>query len=294
MEAAIFYLFYVFNWIITLLPLPVLYLFSDFLFLILYYFPSYRRKIVADNLKNSFPEKSEKELRSIEKKFYRHLADLFVEVLKLSHMSEPELARRYKIFNTELLDRLLAEKRDIAGICGHYNNWEWMIVLPCFTKYKVVTIYKPLQNKHFDRFMNKMRSRYGMVLTPMSSIIRDIIADRKNGINTISGFITDQIPAKGDITYWTRFLNQDTAVFTGVEKIAMKYDMAVLYYNIRKIKRGYYNVYIEPLFEHTSGLPEHAITESHVRRLEETIREKPEYWLWSHRRWKHKKPADNV
>ena len=128
-----------------------------------------------------------------------------------------------------------------------------------------------------------------MVLTPMSHIVRDIIIDRNNGINSISAFIADQTPAKGDIKYWTQFLSQETPVFLGVEKIAAKYDMAVVFFNNQKIKRGYYSITVELLSEHTAGLAEFAVTEAHVRRLEEIIKEKPQYWIWSHRRWKHKR-----
>lgn len=289
-----FYIFYGLNWVVTLLPLPVLYLTSDFLYLILYYFPSYRRKVVRTNLKNSFPEKSEKEIITIEKKFYKHLADLFVEVLKLTHISRSELMKRFTVSNLELLDDLLEKKQDIVAVLGHYNNWEWLAAFPLYTKYKPVSIYKPLQNKHFDRFINNTRSQHGMVLTPMSIIIREIITDRKNGINTISAFISDQSPVKSEIKYWANFLNQDTPVYMGTEKVASKYDMSVVFFHIQKIKRGHYNLDIELLFEHTAGLPEHMITDAHVKRLEEIIREKPEYWLWSHRRWKHKRPLENV
>jgi KDO2-lipid IV(A) lauroyltransferase len=167
-------------------------------------------------------------------------------------------------------------------------------MLPYYLQYKIVIIFKPLQNKYFNSYINNQRSKDGIVLTPTSQIIREIINYRKNNINTLSVFLSDQIPAKGDIKYWTNFLNQDTAVFTGAGKIASKYDMAIVFFHIQKVKRGHYNLDIELLHEHTAGLTENLITESHVRRLEEIIREKPEYWIWSHRRWKHKKPVENV
>jgi Kdo2-lipid IVA lauroyltransferase/acyltransferase len=289
MKAIGFYIFFLTNWIITLLPLRVLYLFSDFIFLFIYYFPGYRRKIVRTNLKKSFPEKTEQEIAEIEKCYYRHLADLFVEIFKLTHMSRRQLKKRFFIENPELLDRLRKERRDIVAICGHYNNWEWMTAIPLYTDYKCISIFKPLKNKYFEWFINGLRTKHGMVLAPMSNIIREIITDRNAGINTFSAFIADQIPAKGDINYWTRFLNQETAVYLGAEKIAAKYDMAVIFFNNQKIKRGYYRIKAELLFEHTAGLPDHCITEAHVRRLEEIISDKPQYWIWSHRRWKHKR-----
>ena len=294
MDSIGYYIFYGINWVLSFLPIWILYILSDFIYILLYYFPSYRRKVVENNLKNSFPEKTSEELKSIEKKFYKHLADLFIETFKLAHMSRTEQKKRFTYSNLGIIDKLREEKRDIIAVLGHYNNWEWPTMLPEFLKYKIVIIYKPLQNKYFNKFINDQRSKYGIVLTPTSQIIREIINYRNDNINTLSVFLSDQIPAKGDIKYWTNFLNQDTAVFTGAGKIASKYDMAIVFFHIQKVKRGHYNLDIELLLEHTTGLPENLITESHVRRLEEIIREKPEYWIWSHRRWKHKKPVENV
>jgi len=284
-----FYIFYGINWIVTLLPLRILYVFSDLLYLLLYYFPSYRREVVSSNLKNAFPEKTDKERKAIEKKFYRHLADLFIETFKLTHMSKAQLMRRCTISNHEILDKLLKDKRDTIAVLGHYNNWEWLTIVPEFINYKFISIYKPLQNKLFDKFINKLRSKFGTTLAPMSFIIRELMNNRNNNINTLSAFISDQTPIITEIKYWTSFLNQDTPVYMGTEKIASKYDMAIVFFHLRKIKRGHYNLNIELLFEHTAGLPDHLITDTHVRRLEEIIREAPEYWIWSHRRWKHKR-----
>ena len=294
MSAIGYYIFYIVNWFITLLPLRILYIFSDVLYFVLYHIVSYRRTVVENNLKNSFPEKTDEERKVIEKKFYRHLADIIIETLKLTHMSKKEQIKRFTYTNLEIIDKLREEKRDIIAVLGHYNNWEWPTLLPNYLKYKTIIIFKPLQNKYFNDFMNNQRSKFGIVLTPTSHVIRDIIENRRKNINTLSVFISDQIPAKGDIKYWTTFLNQDTAVYTGAGKIAAKYDIAIVFFHIQKIKRGYYNLDIELLHDHTEGLSENLITETHVRRLEEIIKEKPEFWIWSHRRWKHKKPVDNA
>ncbi len=289
MAAVGYYIFYVLNWIFTLLPLRILYVFSDFIFFFFYYFPGYRRKVVADNLKNSFPEKSREELLEIEKKFYHHLCDLFIETLKLTHINNKQLSKRMPLANPEVLDKLYKEGRDVVAVLGHYGNWEWLLSLPLFTDYQTVSIYKPLQNKYFDKFMQDHRSRNGMILTPMSNIVREIIGLRQKNVRSLFAFINDQIPPKGDIKYWTNFLNQETAVYTGAERIASKYDMSVIFFNIQKIKRGYYHFTVELLFEHSAGMPEHNITDAHTKRLEESIRARPEFWIWSHRRWKHKR-----
>jgi Kdo2-lipid IVA lauroyltransferase/acyltransferase len=284
-----FYIFYGLNWIITLLPLGVLYLFADLAFPVFYYFPGYRRKIVRTNLKNSFPGKSESEITDIEKKFYRHLCDLFIETFKLSHMSRKQLLKRFSFTNPELLEKLYDEGRDIAAIMGHYGNWEWSLILPLYSRLKFISIYKPLANRHFDKFMINTRSQFGMTLTPMQNVVREIISNKKNNIKSLYSFLSDQTPPRGDIKYWTSFLNQDTPVYIGAEKIAMKYNMVVVFFNIKKIKRGYYTITAELLIENTAGLPEHAVTRAHVKRLEEIICENPQYWIWSHRRWKHKR-----
>lgn len=289
MEAVGYYIFYGLNWIITLLPLSILYLFSNFLYFILFNIIGYRRKVVNTNMRNAFPEKNLEEISDLEKKFYHHLADTFIETFKLTHLSLKQLKKRFLIENPELVNQLFDQGKDVVAVLGHYNNWEWMSTFPLYVKYKCVSVYKPLKNKHFNKFLNDGRKKYGMVLTPMSVIIREIINDRKNGIRTFSCFLADQTPAKGEIHYWTTYLNQETPVYLGAEKIATKYDMAVVFMNLQKIKRGHYNLKIELLFNGTEGLSEHEITEAHVKRLDQIIREKPEYWIWSHRRWKHKK-----
>jgi KDO2-lipid IV(A) lauroyltransferase len=289
-----FYFFYVFSWLLALLPMKILYFISDIVFLLVYYFPGYRKKVVKTNLKNSFPEKSDKELFDIERKFYKHFADFLIEMLALNHLSVKQLQKRCTITNLDILDRFSAEKRDVAAIVAHYNNWEWFNFIPLIFKQKIIAIYKPLNNKHFDNYFNKVRTQHGGILSPMSNVIRDIIDLRNKKTTFIASFISDQTPAINDIRYWTNFLNQDTPVFTGAEKIASKYDMAVVFFHVQKKSRGRYNLNIELLFEHTSELPEHAMTDAHVKHLENIIKERPEFWLWTHRRWKRKRPQPNV
>lgn len=293
MKAIIYYIFFGINWLITLLPLRVMYIFSDFLFLILYYLPGYRKKVVRTNLKNSFPEKTDEEIRKIEIKFYKHLADLFIEILKLRNMSKASQDKTYTFSNTKVFDKFREEKRDTIGVLGHYNNWEWPTYLGQQTNYLSIVIYKPLKNKYFNEFMNGQRSKDGLKLAPTSMIIKDIINYRKQKINTFSIFIADQTPPGLETDHWTTFLNQDTPFFTGAGKIATKYDMPVIFMNVQKIKRGHYNMDFEVLFEHTAGIEEKDIIERYVRRLEDQIKEKPEFWLWSHKRWKHKRPQPN-
>jgi Kdo2-lipid IVA lauroyltransferase/acyltransferase len=287
-----YYIFYGINWIITLLPIRILYISSDILFLFLYYFPSYRKKIVDENLRNSFPEKSAKEIALIERKFYRHLADLFIETLKLTHLSNNQLKKRMTVSNPELIESLYDKGRDVVVVHSHYNNWEWLgVCYPLYTRYRTVSVYKPVQNNLLNRFVNSLRTRNNAGLAPMNLIVRKIIENQSKNVRTLYGFMADQTPAKALIEYYTEFLNQETPVFLGIEKIAAKYDMSVVFFNVQKVKRGYYNVTIELLFESTGDLPKYKVTEAHVKRLEEIIRQRPENWIWTHRRWKYKKQA---
>jgi Kdo2-lipid IVA lauroyltransferase/acyltransferase len=294
MQSVGFAIFYAVVWTVNLLPLRILYLFSDLLYCLLFYITRYRRSTVETNLRNSFPGKSAQEIRSIEKKFYRHLSDLFVESLKLIHLPAAEHKKRMVVTNPEKLEEYFNANRDVVALIAHYNNWEWLSAFALYTHLHVITLYKPLHNKQFDNFFIRLRSRNGTFLSPNSRVIRDLLGFRQKKIPTITGFISDQTPTVHELRYWTTFLNQDTAVFTAAERIASKFDMAVVFLRLDKVKRGYYQLTVEPLFDHAAGLPEFAISEAYARRLEEVINEKPEYWLWSHKRWKHKKPAGDA
>jgi KDO2-lipid IV(A) lauroyltransferase len=293
MKAIGFYIFFGINYLITLLPLRVLYFFSDFFYLVLYYLAGYRRKVVAANLRNAFPEKSEAERKKIERRFYRHLSDLFVETLKATHMSHEQISRRVTVRDLVDLDRLYREGRNIIALCSHYNNWEWLSSMQPVHRYTTLTIYKPLKNKYFDHFINNLRTKYGVWASPMENIVRDLARFRNEKILTMSAFIADQTPPLDKHVFWTTFLNQETGFFRGAEKLAVKYDMPVIFVYITKIKRGYYEISFELITEHPGKEAPGFITSRYAEMLEAVIKEKPEYWLWSHRRWKHKKPVIN-
>jgi len=293
MKAIGFYIFYGINYLITMLPLRVLYLFSDLFYLVLYYLAGYRRKVVAANLRNAFPEKSEVERKKIERRFYRHLADLFVETLKATHMSPEQISRRFAVRDVSDFDRLYKDGRSVIALCSHYSNWEWFSAVQLATPFRVLVIYKPLKNKHFDQFILNLRTKYGTWVSPMQNILRDLIKFRNEKILTISGFIADQTPPPDEHAYWTTFLNQETGFFRGAEKLALKYDLPVIFVNITKLKRGYYELVFELMTDHPGKESPDFITTRYAEMLEAVIREKPEYWLWSHRRWKYKKPVKN-
>lgn len=272
-----------------LLPLRMLYLLSDLLYYLLYYVFRYRKSVVYENLNNSFPEKSAEEIGIIAKGFFRHLSDLIVETVYQSSMDEDEIRQRVRYNNPEVIERYYMEGKHVAGIIGHYCNWEWMCGFPLITSYRCITIYRRLKNKMVDNLMFKMRSRFGAELVQMKMAVRKIYEYNKKDIPTLTAFIADQTPPKEKAEYWVEFLNQDTPVYLGPEKIARKMDMAVVYLRMNKIKRGYYEFDFIPLFDSSEGRSDYEITDAHVAQLEKQIVHKPQFWLWSHRRWKHKR-----
>lgn len=285
-------LFRLFAWLIALLPLRILYFFSWLLFVILYYLSSYRKEVVKKNLSNAFPEKEPSEIKALSKKFYRHLADMFIEGIKLRHMSHNQLQTRFKLLNPELINKYASEGRDAILAFGHYGNWEWIVGIQSLLSPRVLTIYKPLHNKYFDKYFYNLRTRYGMEIVPMSSTLRRILTYKNDGINTITALVADQTPPKSEIQFWTNFLNHDTPVYMGVEKLARKFNMVVFFLKISKVRRGYYEVEAEVVHDNPGELQEFELTRMHINRLEKHILEKPEFWLWSHRRWKHNRPKD--
>ena len=272
-------------YLISLLPFPVLYLLSDILYVFLYYIFRYRRKVVLINLLNSFPEKSKTEIDEIEKRFYRHLADLMFESVKTISISANEIKKRFVFKNLEILTKYLQNGKSVIAVSGHYGNWEWgPVATGLELKEKVLVVYKPLSDKRFERLMNTMRSRFGSIMVPMKLTMRKVI-EYKNEPNVLV-LVGDQTPTREESQYFTKFLNQQTAVFLGVEKIALKTNNPIVYFSINKTKRGYYECVVKSLIDNPEQTMEYEITEAHTRELEKNIRFQPEYWLWSHKRWK--------
>lgn len=284
-----YYILFGIFWIIMLLPLRVLYLFSDILYFFSYYLIAYRKKVTLTNLKKSFPEKSFVEIRKIAKRFYRHLFDQFIESFKLLQMNEEQILKRFDYRNPEVLDELYSKGKSIITVFGHYGNWEWLASLPLVTKYKVLAIYKPLANSSFDKFFIRLREKFGIKTVTIQQTLRKILDCQQNKELTITFFLGDQRPMRRYIKYWTTFLNHDTPILLGVEKISKQTDQAVVFIDIQKKKRGFYEIVFIKLFENPKETEEFEITEKHIRILEKIIINRPELWLWSHRRWKHEK-----
>lgn len=277
-------------WGISFLPLNVLYIFTDILFIVLFFVIRYRRKVVNENLRNAFPEKTEAERARIARRYFRHLCDTFAEFFKLWHISPSEIKKRCVMINREIPQRYFEEGRSMIVFSGHYGNWEMMYSYKLWEKdIELVPIYKPLHNEIFDRITYRIRNRFGA--SPLSKVdaLRGMLANAREGKVAMTGFIGDQTPSRNNLNFWMPFLNQDTAVFEGTEKIARKLGQPVIFVNMRKVKRGHYHAEFYDICPDPGATVPGDITRMNMQMLEKFIHENPEHWLWSHRRWKHKR-----
>jgi len=271
----------------SLLPYPILYFISDFLFLVIYKIIGYRKAVIFTNLSNSFPQKSKQELNKIISAFYHHFCDLIIENIKGFTISEKQIRKRVIIKNPEFLNYYADKDQGVVLVGGHYNNWE--ICAQAFSMYsnhKCMAIYKPLSNTFFNSKIFKSRSKFGLELISMQQTKRSFIKDSKPRAIV---FGSDQNPANPKRAHWVQFLSQDTAVLFGVEKYSKEYDWPVVFVSISKVKRGYYEVEYSLITDKPTKQPHGKITEDFTKRLEQDIINQPQYWLWSHKRWKHKR-----
>jgi len=272
--------------LVSILPFRIMYLLSDLMYFIFYYFIGYRRKVVQSNLRNSFPEKSLKEIQVLTKRFYHHLCDISLESIKGFSMSPEEIIKRHHILNPELADYFFDKGTSVITVPGHYNNWEWGSLSPGLQiKYPIVGFYKPMSNKRTDEFGKKHRARFGTLLKS----IRNTADTFEELIDTPTVYImaADQSPSNLRDCYWINFLHQETAWLHGPEKYARKYNLPVVYVDIQKIKRGFYSLNLVIITENPSSLSDGEITRLYAKHLEKSILSEPAYWLWSHKRWKH-------
>ena len=272
---------------LSLLPYPLLYLLSDIIFLIMYRVIGYRKEVVFTNLKNSFPNKSKQELKKIMSDFYRHLCDIIMESVKGFTISEKQLRKRLIIKNPEFSNYFADKRQSIIFVGGHYNNWEICAqAFAMYSNHKCIGIYKPLSNAFINDKIYTSRSKYGMHLISMKQTKKSFEdGDEPKAIV----FGSDQNPANPKRAHWVQFLNQDTGVLFGVERYAKEYDWPVVFVSILKAKRGYYEVEYSLVTDNPNEEPHGKITEDFTKRLEQDIISQPQYWLWSHKRWKHKR-----
>lgn len=289
MKKTLYYIVFASWWLLSLLPLWVLYRISDVLYYLIYYIVRYRRRLVRKNLTESFPGKTSSEIIHTEKEFYSWFCDYIVETIKLMSISESEIKRRMKFEGVELIDKYVNNGRPCAVYLGHYCNWEWVTSLPLWvsTAAECGQIYHVLENPDFNALFLYIRSRFGAVSVSMAETLRYIVRRRKEGKTLVMGFIADQTPFWNNIHYWTKFLNHDkTAVLTGAERLAKQADFATFYLDIHREKRGYYVAEFKMITDKPKECAEFEITETSTRMLETSIHRQPYLWLWTHNRWK--------
>lgn len=289
MSAIIYYLTLPFIYLLSLLPFPLLYLISDGVYILIYYVFRYRKTVVHTNLVKSFPEKSAAEILVLQKKFYKYYCDLLLETFKTLTISPTTMLKHCSIDPDadRLFKQLAAENKSVIIVMGHKGNWEWAgntFSLSC--RHQLYVIYHPLTNKYFNGLICKMRERFGTRLIPMKETFREIL--KNSNELTATAFIADQSPNPAG-AHWMNFLNQDTAVFMGTEKIAQKVKYPIVFVSVKKLTRGYYTLMAEVLQIPPYTSNEGDITETHTRKLEADIIAQPETWLWAHKRWKHKR-----
>lgn len=276
---------------LSLLPYPVLYFISDILYYLFYYVVGYRKKVVMGNIQRSFPELSTKEHTDIAKKFYHHFADMMLESLKLFTISQEQANKRMTYSNAELPDKYYDRGQSIIVCMAHYLNWELVAVtIDASIKHQTVAIYKPLTNPYFDKKMLDSRQKYGLRMMH-NRRVKEEFEEQKSEL-TATVFLIDQSPSPHSRPQWLKFLNQDTAVLTGTEKYAKDYNYPVVYLSLTRKSRGYYHCHFLEAADDPRNTSEGAITEKVTRMLEEEIKAVPQFWLWSHKRWKHRKPEE--
>jgi KDO2-lipid IV(A) lauroyltransferase len=272
---------------LSVMPFFLLYRVSDLLFLILYYAVRYRRDVTARNLSIAFPELTEAERKKIERKFYRHLADIFVEMTKTFTISQKKLNKRFYLKNPEVLNDIFDSGKSVIVYGGHQGNWEWVFGVGRQMKHRPMAVYKKLSNPYFDRFVLKTRSKFNTDLVPTYRTRQYINEKEKAGEKTAYGFLGDQNPLPHKAKLWLPFFGKEVPVQTGAEEIAKQYDIPVVFVEIRKLKRGYYEAELTLITGKPNETGDFEITKDYFKRLEKSIKRQPEYYYWIHRRFKH-------
>ena len=274
---------------LSLLPLALLYVITDFFYLLLISFAPYRSKVILGNISRSFPELSTKEHKKIQRKFYRHFCDILAEGIKNLSLSEKDYKKRFKVSNPELVEKIYENNQNVLLVSGHYNNWEWLVTSQnMLFSHQAYGIGMPLTSKFWDKKINEKRSRLGMKVVNAKNYKESLNNQELKSVLVLS----DQSPGDSTKSYWMNFLNQQTAVLFGAEIMAHQLNYAVVYFTTHKVKRGHYEMELKLITDNPKNMNWGEITEAHTRLLEKEIMAKPEFWLWSHKRWKRDVPND--
>ncbi|VAW11163.1 Lipid A biosynthesis lauroyl acyltransferase [hydrothermal vent metagenome] len=287
MQLLVFILVYPVLWLVSILPHRLFYLLSDIFFFLVYHVVGYRKKVVYDNLKLVFPEKGEQEILRIRHDFFEHMCDMFMEMVKTMNLSKEDVKKRYQVTNIEVLKEIEKEK-SILIICSHFANWEWNVSINNYVRAKGYAVYQKIGNKYFDAWIKKVRARWNTTLITQQETVKTVISDKQKGIIGMFGMVSDQSPQAHRAKYWTEFMGIKVPIFNGTEAMARKLDLAVVFLKVSKVKRGYYKAEFIPITTSGKNTEKNEITDQFLRLTEQQIREKPEHYLWTHKRWKHR------
>lgn len=288
MQFLVYIIIYPFLWIVSILPFRLLYAVSDGLYFLLYYIVGYRKKVVRNNLNLVFPDKTEEEIKAITKTFYHHLSDMVVESIKSLTISEAEMKKRFTFTNIEEIHKIEDTNKSIVLMCAHYGSWEWIFILQTHIKSKGYAVYKRIENKYFDRLVKRIRAKYNSFLITTKETVPILVEAKRKGELTINGFISDQSPRRRKAFHWNEFMNIKVPVHTGAEMLAKKLDMAVVFFRVKKVGRGYYETTFETITTTPNEFKDYEITDIFLKLVEKQIYEAPEYYLWTHKRWKYR------
>ncbi|MCK0189329.1 lysophospholipid acyltransferase family protein [Arenibacter sp. F20364] len=287
MQFLIYILVYPLLWLISILPFRLFYFFSDVVFFVLYYLVGYRKKVVWDNLTRAFPDKTKVEIKRIQKEFYRHMCDMFLEMIKTLSLSKDELKERYKITNIEVLQEIVKDK-SVLIVCSHYANWEWNVSINNYVNAKGYAVYQKIGNSYFDDLIKKIRAKWNTTLITQQETVKTVYRNAQNGVISAYGMVSDQSPQVKRAQYWSEFMGVKVPIFIGPESMARKLDLAVVFLKVSKVRRGYYQAEFIPITTAGKQTKNHEITDQFLRLTEKQILERPEHYLWTHKRWKHR------
>lgn len=288
MQFLVYILAFPLLWLISILPFRLFYLLSDFVYFLVYRVIGYRKKVVRENLALTLPHLSDSERKAIEKKFYKHMCDMFLEMIKTMSISAEEMEKRFHVTNLDLVQQYADKGKSVILVASHYASYEWLLTINPKIGFQGVAVYKKLANPYFDKLVRKIRSKYNTEMIETRQAIPTMAQNQRDGVLSMYGLASDQSPKLDRIFHSMQFLGVEVPVHTGAEMLAKKYDLAVIMVKVKKVKRGFYEATFLSLADDPKEYKDFEITEMYLREVEKQILEVPEFYLWTHKRWKHR------